>query len=423
MMGTRIKIAMWLIASLVFVAGLFGLRVLQLNGAFEPKPSAPQAAPGNADPYLKTPLPDPDSDVLFGVDNGGMSIVRYSPGKGFWAREEQVSNSIGSGLHVDDGHYIFSVGGPFSNEIVSVDLQWARPWAAASVTPIQGVSHAAAFDAVRHRYFILTPGKVSVYQVHGPNFKQINTVGVNVNADVIAADGSGRFLFTCPGQGAASCREFDIDAQTGELSPEGGRELAFSSAVHRLFSTPDGRFLVVPDEKFGVHRPPEYKLNAQLKYSPVPGTGQEIPDVGFLRIYRLASGGGIAPVPGSPFRTQHVPWSVTLSPNGHFVYVGYQLTGAVVGQGLDAYSLNPKSGALKFLPDAITLTHGGAQENPQTLIFGQSQGRAFGDTRNAQLIAYDADPQTGHLTPRAKTFLWPHLAWVLSAPEHPAQNH
>lgn len=418
----RLRMAAWSLAPLVLVGSLVCLRALQFNGAFEPKPPAPQSTATTTDPFLKVPLPDPDSDVLFGADAAHISIVRYSFTKGFWAREEQISRSIGSGLQVDDRHYLFATfSGPFPAEIVAVDLESPRPWAAASVTQIGGTLYGTAFDATRHRYFVLASGRVHAFQVHGPNFKLVNTVNVNVNADAIVVDGAGRFLFTCPGQKATGCREFDIDAQTGAISPDEGREVQLSSLVHVLLSTSDGRFLLVPEVKPGIHRPPTYRLNPQGGPILVPGSALETPDVGYLRVYRLTADGTINPVPGSPFPIQHPSWSITLSPNGRFVYVGYQLFGAVRGEGLDAYSLDPKSGRLTLLPDAITPSHQGGETNPSRIIFGQSQERAFGTTRD-EVIAYEADPKTGHLTQRARTFLWPGLGFVLSAPERTLQK-
>jgi len=136
------KVVLWFTVLLLIVGALIGLRMLQLNGAFESKPVASNVAPpANADPYLMLPLPDPDSDVIFGSDNADTSIVRYSPREGFWAREQKVSPSIGL-FNLEDGHYLFSVNGPFSDVIVAEDLEWSRPWAPASVTHCTG-SHTA----------------------------------------------------------------------------------------------------------------------------------------------------------------------------------------------------------------------------------------------------------------------------------------
>jgi len=257
------------------------------------------------------------------------------------------------------------------------------------------------------------------FQVQGPNFKQISTTSVNKNADWIIAEGGGHFVFTCPGLDAMSCSEFEVDSETGALSPDGGRQIKLGAIPLRLFATPDGRFLIVPEEKTGIHTPPEYRYDAQGKLSPVPGTGKEIPDSGNFWVYQLKSGGSIVPVDASPFHAEHLPFSITLSPNGRFIYAGYKIYGVSRGEGVDVYSVNPQSGGLRLVPDAVPISQGGT-ENPQTIVFGQSQHRAYGDTRNAQVIAYDADPETGCLRLRARTFLWPHARWVLSVPEHAA---
>jgi hypothetical protein len=269
---------------------------------------------------------------------------------------------------------------------------------------------------LRHRYFVLTEGKVLVFQVQGPNFKQISAASVNKNADWIIAEGGGKFLFTCPGLDAMNCSEFDVDSETGALSPEGGRQIKLGAIPHRLFAIPDGRLLLVPEGKEGIHTPSEYRYNAQGKLGSVPGTGKEIPDSGNFWVYHLKSDGSIVPVHPSPFHTEHLPLSITLSPNGRFIYSGYRIYGVSRGEGVDVYSLNPDSGELRLVPDAVPISHDGS-ENPQTIIFGQSQGRAYGNTRNAQVIAYDADPETGHLTPRARTFLWPRVRGILSVAE------
>src|SRR5262245_15862327 len=146
-------IAACVFVPVVFLSGLVGWRTLQLQSRYETKPAPDPVLNESVDPYLKVPLPDPDSDVLFGVDDRNLSILRYSPAKGFWGAERGFFRSIGHRLQVDGGHYMFATSwGLFPTEIVAVDLQSSRPWAASSVTEILGTLNDTAFDATRHRY-------------------------------------------------------------------------------------------------------------------------------------------------------------------------------------------------------------------------------------------------------------------------------
>ena len=172
---------------------------------------------------------------------------------------------------------------------------------------------------------------------------------------------------------ASSVSAYEIDARTGALMPVAGAPFAtgvlpVSVAVH-----PSGRFAYVANSGIptGAYSVSAYVVNersgalTEISGSPFatgvqPASVTVNPngrfvyvadaglDVGDIAVYAVnATTGALSPVPGSPFAAGHEATALAVSPNGRFVYVTNNiLEFSDLTGGVSAFVVNATTGAL-----------------------------------------------------------------------------
>jgi len=196
----------------------------------------------------------------------------------------------------------------------------------------------------------------------------------------VVLDPARRFAYEVnPASGAAnsgSISAYSIDGNTGALSPVAGSPFPDELGPVSLAVESTGRFAYVANSNpNGVSAYRIKRESGALKIvpaSPFPGQGSGVPramaadpmgqfvyvavDLGAGRGqvsgYRIDKGSGaLSVVPGSPFPTEHFPFSIAVDSSGAFAYVTCgQRVGGEPNPTISAYSIDRKTGALTQAP-------------------------------------------------------------------------
>lgn len=181
--------------------------------------------------------------------------------------------------------------------------------------------------------------QVTVFAINQTN-GSLTTVGstnIGFFAGQLTTDGLGKYLYVTASNLGTEVAAFAIGA-TGTLSPVVGSPFAISIA--QLEGEPTGLFLL------GVTG---------------NGANNGVGTDNHIYVFSIdQTTGAIAQVTGSPFATVFIPASLTVHPNGKFVYTfDATVSGASSAEG---YLINPTTGALTPLLGspftAVTATHG-----------------------------------------------------------------
>jgi hypothetical protein len=137
-------------------------------------------------------------------------------------------------------------------------------------------------------------------------------------------DGLGKYLYVTAGNLGTEVAAFAIGS-TGSLTPVAGSP--FSINIAELKGEPTGKFLLG-----------------------ITGNGANNGSTSDNHVYvfSIDQSGAITQLTGLPFATVYIPSTLTVHPNGTFVYTFNQtVTGTSPTEGLQ---FDPTTGALKFLP-------------------------------------------------------------------------
>ncbi len=227
-------------------------------------------------------------------------------------------------------------------------------------------------------------GQITVFQIN-PTTGVLTTTGTfqsfnMVNADNLAVDGNGKFLYV--GQGPATppipIVAFSIDQNTGALTEIAGSP--FNLGVATVHADSSGKFLL--------------GVAGVLDQS---GTTND----DHISVFSIDSTIGTPTrVAGSPFSTTAAPFEFAIHPSGQFVYTfGTDSTGALAP--LEGYQLNTNTGALAALPGSPFTS----LPTVQDCQFDQSGGVAFCVDSifvGTKFSVLTANPTTGALTHTVK---------------------
>jgi 6-phosphogluconolactonase (cycloisomerase 2 family) len=189
------------------------------------------------------------------------------------------------------------------------------------------------------------------------------------DADSMAVDGTGKFLYAAQTSSGYGVEGFSIDQNTGALTIIPGSPFQLLSA--QIHADSSGKYLLgvndIADDPAGASDP-HITVNAID-----PTTGAP------------------SPVPGSPFATTAPPFDFVISPNGQFVYVlEYNSSGFAP---LEGFQLNSSTGALTPLSGSPFTT----LPTVTYCKFDQSGGSLFCDTGSGFTVL-TANPTTGALS-------------------------
>jgi 6-phosphogluconolactonase len=152
----------------------------------------------------------------------------------------------------------------------------------------------------------------------------VGTFPIGFFAGEATTDGLGKYLYVTAGNLGGQVAAFAIGS-TGSLTPLAGSP--FSISIAELKGEPTGKFLLG-----------------------ITGNGANNGSTSDNHVYvfSIDPSGAITQLTGAPFATVYIPSTLTVHPNGTFVYTFNQtVTGTSPTEGLQ---FNPTTGALSFLP-------------------------------------------------------------------------
>jgi 6-phosphogluconolactonase (cycloisomerase 2 family) len=262
----------------------------------------------------------------------------------------------------------------------STGMLTAIPGSPFALTPTGATADSAVADPKGRFLFVGAEflGSISVFQIDATNgaLTQISgspfTNGFNFfAADIMTVDSTSTYLYAGQGDPSQGVIGFSIDQTSGALTELAGDP--FPLNVAQIHASPTGNFLL------GVQ---------EIQDANGGATDQHI------YVFSIDPTSGVpTPVAGSPFATTSAPFDFAISPNGKFVYVtgNDPVTKAI--SPIEAYSIDPSSGALTALSGS-----------PYTLLpaatqcqFDPSGGIMFCATSSG-ISAFSANPSTGALT-------------------------
>jgi 6-phosphogluconolactonase len=239
--------------------------------------------------------------------------------------------------------YVASPGQPGNVSAYTIDVTTG------ALTPVPGSpfpaglnSRSVAVDPTGHFAYVVnggsgldTSGSISAYtidpetgaltQVPGSPF----TVGGQPGS--VAVDRTGQFAYVVGGglggDIPGSISAYTIDPETGALTQVPGSPFTLGGQPSSVAADPMGEFVYVAGG---------------------PGAGPR----GGVSGYRIdKKSGALEPISGSPFLTEHFPFSITVDPTGNFVYVtcGARVIG-IPDPTISAYTIDRKTGALTQVP-------------------------------------------------------------------------
>jgi 6-phosphogluconolactonase (cycloisomerase 2 family) len=224
------------------------------------------------------------------------------------------------------------------------------------------------------------PGNVSAYAIDATTGALTPVSGspfpAGLNSRSVAVDPTGHFAYVVNGSSAldfsGSISAYTIDPETGALTQVPGSPFPVGGQPSSVAADPTGEFVYVAGG---------------------PGAGPR----GGVSGYRIdKKSGALEPVSGSPFLTEHFPFSIAVDPVGNFVYV---TCGArVIGNPdptISAYTIDRKTGALEEVP--------GSPYDvgfPPVSVTVDPTGRFVyvADLLSQEISAYAIDRTTGALT-------------------------
>jgi 6-phosphogluconolactonase len=208
---------------------------------------------------------------------------------------------------------------------------------AGALTPISGSPFAtASADSITSdpagRFLFLgnfTTGQVSVFQINSTSGALVPAPGspfsvFNLDfAEVLAVDGSGKFLYVGQDIPALPIHAFSIDQNTGALSPVVGSPFGLGVAGVRTDFT--GKFAIG-----------------------ITGTTGD----NHLYVFSIDATGALAPVANSPFATvTSTPLNLEIHPSSQFVYsFGVDSSNSLAA--VEGFAIDPTSGALTALANS-----------------------------------------------------------------------
>jgi 6-phosphogluconolactonase (cycloisomerase 2 family) len=227
------------------------------------------------------------------------------------------------------------------------------------------------------------------------------------NANLMAIDGAGQFLFQANGFAGSPGTAFNvysINQSTGALtlttatsnsSPIGSFAVASANGTF-LFNAGNGLvevfsisvstgqlFLVpgTPTSTGGSAGP--MAISTDVKFLYVANQAQ-----GTVNVYAVASNGALTPVGGSPFTIDVGAQFMALTPDGRFLFVAASPTGGT--ETVKGYAVNPAANT--FTPIA------GAVVNNVTSVTMDQSGSFVYISSVGNLFTFRIDPATGALT-------------------------
>lgn len=341
--------------------------------------------PATLPAHFTSPIPDPDSDIIFVNDGRGMTLVRFSPEKGFWGEEPKITNSAGTypAILLKGCVVIVDQIGREPN-VVSFDVTADRPWPATAVIPIGHNIMNMAFQQGTGRIFLASDKQIDVFRVSGKAVSRVGSIATDFGAAWVYTSPDERYLYAC----SLEHRCFLLHVPDGVGQPVGtpAKALPLKDFVYKLAFTPDGNLAVSIDHE----------------------------DETKISVYRVAATGEFTPVAGSPFPAQHHSTTLFVSPLGNAIYLGYEpwvhapgVHSSDITRGLDIYSLDPKGRATLM---------SSMRDGPQFLRFGMFRARAFGQAGSGPVFVYDVDEQTGLLKQIASSHQpFGHMPFVMSS--------
>lgn len=232
---------------------------------------------------------------------------------------------------------------------------------------------------------------------------------------ILAIAPSGRFLYA--GTTGAAIAAFNIDAQTGDLTPLPGSPFRVASAAYGITLSHDGNFLYALAES----------SDAIYVFAVDPATGSlSIVDTahvgiapcavvvhptnsyllvnsctGRLLVFKITASGAIEPTPITDVLSAVSPATIAVAPSGHFVYVDDPYGrgiggGGLIDNGILGFSFDGVSGAVTAMPGSPFLD----AQSPSSVAVSP-QGNILVSTRMnpGHVASYRIDQQTGALTP------------------------
>jgi 6-phosphogluconolactonase (cycloisomerase 2 family) len=381
--------------SLVFASAFIGCGSVSGNTSASPTPtptptptgSAPSPTPTPAASPTPSPTPAQASKFIYGTPGFESSGVEA----GVITTNGAVSPVAGSPF--DEGlgtpNVIQFVGDPRGRFIYVLNVE------ATAVLMTIGNPGIAGFQVNRQTGALtLVPGSPIVFSQRNNNF--------------MAEDGTGHFLFEPNGLGNSASTGFDvyaIDQNTGALTKTTSTSNAPPVGNFTTAST-NGQFLFNAGN--GVVQAYSISSAGQLTAAgaPVSTSGSVGPmaisadskflyvanqNEGTVAVFSIGSGGALSMVGGAPFAIDQGAQSITLTPNGKFLYVAsFVDTATSTLETVKGYAVNPSAGTFTAIPGAVV-------DNVDAVTIDFSGKFAYISSFSS-LFTYSIDPTTGNLT-------------------------
>ena len=171
------------------------------------------------------------------------------------------------------------------------------------------------------------------------------------------ASADGRFLFN---SGNGLVEVFSISVSTGQLLVVPGTPTSTSGTAGPMATTSDGKFLYVANQTQGT-----------------------------VAVFSIAANGALTPVTGSPFAVDTGAQALALTPDGRFLFVAASPNGGLA-ETVKGFAVVPSSGSFTPLPRAVVT-------NVTSVSVDLSGSFAY-ISNVGNLFTFSIDPATGTLT-------------------------
>lgn len=197
----------------------------------------------------------------------------------------------------------------------------------------------------------------------------------------VAIDPTGEFVYVTNRESedvSADISAYQVDRQSGALTPLAGSPFAAGDGPTGVAITPDGHFLYVSS-----------KFDAQRRGSD-----------GEVSAFAIdATSGALKEVPGSPFATGKYPTGVAITPDGKFAYVP-----AWASHGVFAYTIDQHTGALEKVEGSPFAGGGGSDHSSSGIAIDPTSKFAYmlenyNSPQKNKAFGYAIDAATGALAP------------------------